>query len=233
MDKFPYVLSFIEGLLTFISPCILPLLPVYFFYLAGEAAEGGITFEGRQKGVLILNSLGFVAGFTLVFVTLGATATSLGSFLKGNLNILQKVSGIVMIVFGLNFMGVFRLKFLNFEKRLEYKFKRLNFFHSIIFGVVFGFGWTPCGGQFLAVALLAAANSGTVLSGIAMLLLYSLGLGIPFIIVAVVFEKVKSALKQLQKHSRIINIVSGGVLVLAGILVLTGNLQYLSNYFIR
>ncbi len=232
MNHFSYVLSFMEGFLTFISPCILPLLPVYFFYLAGEAAEDGIG-EKRGKGRLILNSLGFVAGFTLIFVTLGATATSLGSFLKGHLGILQKVSGIIMIVFGLNFMGVFKVGFLNFEKRLEYNFKRLNFFNSIVFGIVFGFGWTPCGGQFLGAALLAAANSGTVWEGILLLLLYSLGLGIPFILVGVVFEKVKGALKQIQQHSRAINIVSGGILILAGLLVLTGNLQYFSYYLTR
>lgn len=230
MNGFTYVLSFIEGVLTFISPCILPLLPIYFFYLAGEAAGSGEERSPRGKQVLLINSLGFVAGFTLIFVILGATATSLGAFLKGNLGLLQKVSGLVMIVFGLNFLGVFRLGFLNTEKRFEYNFKRINFYSAILLGIVFGFGWTPCGGQFLGAALLTAANSGTVLQGILLLFLYSMGLGIPFIIVAVVFDRAKGMLKQIQKQSRIINVVSGIVLILAGVLILTGNLQYVSYY---
>lgn len=233
MDSVNYFLSFIEGFLTFLSPCILPLLPVYIFYLAGESFDDKGGIDKGKRGTLIFNSVAFVVGFTIVFVILGATATTFGSFLKMHQVILQKISGIIMVVFGLNYLGVFKLKFLNFEKRFEYNFKKLGFFNSVLLGVVFAFGWTPCGGQFLAVALLTAANSDTILIGMYLLLLYSLGLGIPFIVVAVIFGKVKAAIKYIQKYSKVINIISGVVLILAGILVFTGNLQYLSYYLTK
>lgn len=224
-----YVLSFVEGILTFISPCILPLLPVYFSYLAGSG-EKEERATGAGKGRLLLNSIGFVAGFTAVFVVLGATATSMGHFLKSNIDIFRKASGMIMVVFGLNFMGVLRIDFLNKEKRLEYNFKHLTFLRSIVFGMVFGFGWTPCLGAFLGSALLMAGNSQTITQGIAMLLAYSTGLGIPFILTAVIFDRIKSTFRQIQKHNRIISIVSGILLILAGILVYADKLKYLAYF---
>lgn len=223
MANFPYLLSFLEGVLTFVSPCILPLLPIYFFYLAGVAEEVDIN---RRK--LLPNSIAFVLGFTLVFVILGATATTLGSFLQGNIDMFRKISGIIMIIFGLNFMGVCQLNFLNVDKRLDYSFKQLNFLKSIIFGMVFAFGWTPCVGVFLGSALLLAGNTDSIVQGIILLLLYSAGLGLPFILSAILFNTIKNAQLQMQRYSRAISIISGLVLILAGILVLTNNLAYLS-----
>jgi len=222
----PFVSSFIEGILTFISPCILPLLPVYFFYLAGSSGEAGGNKTGKTR--LIANSLGFVTGFTIVFTVLGATATVLGGFLKDHLDILRKVSGVVMVLFGLNFTGIFRLGFLNFEKRLEYKFKELRFFNSIVFGMIFGFGWSPCAGAFLGSALLMAGNSETLLQGIGLLLVYAMGLGVPFILSTLAFDNVRSLFRQLQRHSRIISIISGIVLIIMGILVFFNKLIYIS-----
>lgn len=224
MNGFTYVLSFIEGILTFISPCILPLIPVYLFYLAGISGDKAGQIN---KGRLVTNALGFIIGFTIVFVILGATATSLGYFLKSHISLLKKVSGMIMVVFGLNFMGVFKIGILNTEKRFEYKFKELKFLSSIVFGMVFGFGWTPCLGAFLGSALLLASSSDTIIQGILLLLAYSVGLGIPFIITAVLFEKIKSTLTFIQTHNKVINIISGLVLILAGILVFTDSLKYL------
>lgn len=228
MNGVSYIFSFIEGILTFISPCILPLIPVYFLYLAGVSGER--TQAGPEsKNKLLINSVGFVIGFTIVFVLLGAAATSLGHFLKSHIDIFRKVSGVIMIIFGLNFMGVLKLKFLNVEKRLEYRFKELKFFNSIIFGAVFAFGWTPCLGAFLGAALLMAGNSDTLLQGILLLLVYSAGLGVPFILAAVAFEKVKNSIGKVQRYSKITGIVSGLVLIAAGILVFTDKLKYLGT----
>lgn len=228
-------MTLIEGILTFISPCILPMLPIYFIYLAGEAEIAGEsdtdeTSISSNKNRLLINSIGFVIGFTLVFIALGATVTSLGHFLSNHRILLEKISGLIMIVFGLNFIGILKIGFLNKEKRINFKFSRLRFLSSIVFGMVFGLGWTPCLGAFLGSALALASNSKTILQGMLLLLLYSIGLGIPFILSAVLFEKVKGAFRQIQKHSRIISIVSGVLLIVAGILVSTGSLKYFSYF---
>lgn len=216
------MLSFLEGILTFISPCILPMLPIYFFYLAGVAEE-----EDKRPSRLLFNSIAFVIGFTLIFVLLGATATTLGSFLKENIDMLRKISGIIMVILGLNFIGIIQLNFLNVEKHFNYDFKELNFVKSIIFGMVFAFGWTPCVGVFLGSALLLAGSAESIGQGILLLLLYSVGLGLPFILCAILFDAAKNILRGMQKYSRIISILSGLVLLLAGILLFTNNLTYL------
>lgn len=229
MSLVSYLLTFTEGILTFISPCILPMLPIYFLYLAGESERDRLD-PSSNKSKLVINSIGFVLGFTLVFVILGAAATSLGHFLTNHRSLLEKVSGLFMIVFGLNFAGVLKIGFLNMEKRIDFKFNKLRFFSSIVFGMVFGFGWTPCLGAFLGSALALASNSHTVLQGIILLFIYSIGLGIPFILASIAFEKVKEAFKQIQKHSRVISIVSGVLLIIAGIMVFTGTLKYISYF---
>ena len=223
-----YFLTFTEGILTFISPCILPMLPVYFIYLAGSPDEIHVDTAKDANKRLLLNSLGFVAGFTIVFVLLGATITSIGRLLDNNRMLLQKISGVVMMIFGLNFTGVLRIGFLNIEKRLDYKAVNLKFLSSAIFGMVFAFGWTPCLGAFLGSALLLAGNSDTILEGILLLLVYSIGLGIPFIISAVVFEKARGLFNIIRKHNRLISIISGILLIVAGILVFTDSLKYLA-----
>lgn len=236
-----YILSFAEGLLTFVSPCILPMLPVYFFYLAGvSTGEESLAYAdaavpegaaGRNKSRLAVNSIGFVIGFTVVFVLLGATATSFGHFLKSHLDIFRKISGIIMVVFGLNFIGILKIGFLNVEKRIEYEVENLNIVKSAIFGITFGFAWTPCLTAFLGSVLLMAGSSGTITQGIVMLLIFSAGLGVPFIFTALVFDKAKDIFMRIRRYNRIINMVSGIVLILAGILAYTDNLKYLNTIF--
>ncbi|ACL76011.1 cytochrome c biogenesis CcdA family protein [Ruminiclostridium cellulolyticum] len=224
-----YFLTFVEGILTFVSPCILPMLPIYFLYLAGES-DKEIKQSTTAKGRLLVNSIGFVIGFTVIFTLLGATATSLGYFLSNHRNLLEKISGLVMILFGLNFIGILKINFINMEKRINFQFKRLKFISSILFGMVFAFGWSPCLSSFLGSALAIASNSKTVFQGILLLFFFSIGLGIPFIITSIIFEKVKGAFKKIQAHSKTISIVSGALLIVAGILVFTGSLKYF-NYF--
>lgn len=209
-----YWLCFTEGLLTFISPCILPMLPIYLFYLAGTAENSAI-----HRGRLFRNALAFVLGFTLVFVALGATATALGSYLQLHLRLLRQISGLVMVAFGLYFMGLLRLPFLDQARVLDYPVQNLNLMRSLGFGMVFAFGWTPCVGVFLGSALLLAGNSGSVVQGMLMLCLYSAGLGIPFLLSAWLFESLKDRFRLLAAHSRSISLISGLFLVGAGLLL--------------
>lgn len=211
-----YLFSFVEGIMTFVSPCILPMLPIYFLYLAGASDEDRVD-EKLKKSTLILNSIGFVIGFTLVFVLFGATATSLGSFLKNHRGTLKIVSGIVVFIFGLNFMGIIKIGLLNKEKRFNYQFKKLNFVKSIVFGLVFAFGWTPCVSAFLAPLFALASTSETLWKGMLILFVYSIGLGLPFIISAIIFDNIKGAFKVIQRYNRIISIISGVLLMLAGV----------------
>ncbi|MGI6778559.1 MAG: cytochrome c biogenesis CcdA family protein [Acetivibrionales bacterium] len=224
-----YIISLLEGILTFVSPCILPLLPVYFFYLAGETGRN-VSIQDYNKRRLIINSIGFVIGFTIIFVLLGAAATALGQFLKVHIGILRKISGIVMVIFGLNFMGILNIKLLNTEKRFEYKFKELRFINSIIFGVVFAFAWSPCMTAFLGSVLLMAGNSETLLQGVLLLFVYSIGLGIPFLLSSVILDRIRDSFKLIQRHSRLIRIISGIVLILAGLLVFTDRFKYLGAF---
>ena len=213
-----YLLSLAEGLLTFVSPCILPLLPVYLSYLAGQSMD--LQTSDMTKGRLLIHSMGFVIGMTLIFVLLGATATTIGGFLKGHQDIFRQISGLVMMVFGLSYLGLFELKFLNFQKSFNFDRIEMKFSSSILFGMVFAFGWTPCVGYLLSSALLMAGSSETVYQGMGLLLAYSLGLGVPFILSAVLFENLKGLLSGLRKYNKSIKVISGLVLMVAGLVTL-------------
>ena len=208
-----YLLLFLEGVITFISPCLLPMLPIYVSYFAANETN---------KRKAFLNALGFVVGFTLVFVTMGAFAGTLGKVLAQHKTVLNIVTGLIVIVFGLNFLGVFRIGFLNATKRGNVEVKSLGFFSSVLFGLIFSIGWTPCVGAFLGSALMIAAQSGDLLRGIIMLLVFSLGLGIPFIISAVLIDQLKSTFNFIRKNYKVINMISGGLLVVIGILMALG-----------
>ena len=208
-----YFIAFLEGIITFISPCLLPMLPVYISYFAG----GG----ERSTRKTLSCALGFVLGFTAVFVAMGALAGTLGSFLKTYQTWVNVISGLVVIFFGLNFLGVFKLNlFKGFSGKVDTH--DMGFFSAVLFGIIFSLGWTPCVGAFLGSALMLASQQGHVLEGMGMLLAYSMGLGIPFILSAVLIDYLKSAFGWIKSHYRIINAVSGGLLILIGVLMATG-----------
>ena len=208
-----YVISFLEGIITFISPCLLPMLPIYISYFAG----GG---EGSVRKTLT-GAVGFVLGFTAVFTALGALAGTVGSFLREYQTAVNIVSGAVVIFFGLNFLGVFRVNLFRGSNRAV-NTADMGFFSAVLFGIVFSVGWTPCVGAFLGSALMLASQQGHVAEGMLMLLVYSLGLGIPFIFSAVLIGYLKSTFDWIKRHYNIINKISGGLLVLIGLLMATG-----------
>ena len=212
-----YLLLFLEGVITFISPCLLPMLPIYLsFFAAGDT-------DRRRT---LRNALGFVLGFTIVFVAMGAFMGVMGKLVREYQTILNIVTGAIVILFGLNFLGLVNIGFLNRTAQKDAKVKDLTFASSMIFGIVFSIGWTPCVGAFLGSALMMASHGGSLLQGIAMLLAFSLGIGIPFVVSALLIDRLKGAFDFIKKHYRVINLVSGGILVIVGILMMTGYMGY-------
>ena len=215
-----YFISFLEGVLTFISPCLLPMLPIYLSYFAG----GG----ERNLRKTLTGALGFVLGFTIVFMALGTLAGTVGSFLAHYRTAVNIVCGLVVILFGLNFLGLFRLPIFHGGSR-GVNTDRMGFFSALLFGLIFSVSWTPCVGVFLGSALMMASQQGHVLEGALMLLAYSLGLGIPFLLSALLIDYLRSAFSWIKAHYKQTNIVCGSILVLVGILMATGRLGLLLN----
>ena len=207
-----YFISFLEGIITFISPCLLPMLPVYVSYFAG----GG----ERTSGKTLVGASGFVLGFTAVFVAMGALAGSLGAFLREYKIWVDLVGGIIVIMFGLNYLGILKLDlFRGLGARVR---GGMGFFSAMLFGIVFSVGWTPCVGAFLGSALMLASQQGTVKEGMGMLLTYSLGLRIPFLLSAVLIDRLKNAFDWIKRNYKTVNTLCGGLLVLVGFLMATG-----------
>ena len=215
-----YLVSFLEGVITFISPCLLPMLPIYISYFAGG---GERTVKRTLKG-----ALGFVMGFTLVFVAMGALAGTVGSFLARYQTAVNILCGAVVILFGLNYLGI--LKFDLFRGRgHDLDTDDMGFFSALLFGVIFSVGWTPCVGAFLGSALMLASQQGSVVQGTVMLLCYSAGLGVPFLLSAVLIDQLKGAFNWVKTHYDIINKVCGIALILVGAAMATGTLGRLLN----
>lgn len=203
-----YIITFIEGIASFISPCILPVIPIYISYFATES---------KNTKTSIINSLGFVSGFSIVFILLGVFASSFGKLIHQFSNQMNIIFGLFLIIIGLNYLGVIFIKFLNKTKGLKQENKNLTFITSIIFGIVFSLSWTPCVGAFLSSALILASTTGSIIKGAILLLLYSLGLAIPFIVTTIFLEKLKTTFDFIKKHYNIINKVSGSILLICGI----------------
>lgn len=210
-----YVVAFLEGIITFLSPCLLPMLPIYISYFAG----------GGEKSIrkTLRGAIGFVVGFTIVFVALGTLAGTVGSFLKEHQTAVNIASGLIVVFLGLHFLGVFKLNIFKGISR-DVNTTDMGFLSALVFGVVFSLGWTPCVGAFLGSALMLASQQGHVLQGMLMLFAYSLGLGIPFILSAALISYLKSAFDWIKEHYNIINQISGAFLIIVGILMATGTM---------
>lgn len=217
-----YLIAFLEGIITFVSPCLLPLLPVYISFFAGQDPDS-------PNKSTVRNAAGFVAGFTIIFVLLGAFAGTLGGLLRQYGSAVNIILGVIVILFGLNFMEIIRLPWINTTRQMAFKSHKPGFWSSLVFGMVFSIGWTPCVGAFLGSALMLAASGGQTLKGILMLLSYSVGLGIPFMASALLIGRLKSTFDFIKRHYRVVNLISGGLLVIVGILMATGLMGRLLN----
>lgn len=217
-----YVLLFLEGIITFISPCILPMVPIYISYFMGEDTD-------NKKNKAIINSMGFVLGFSIIFVLLGIGASAIGLNLNKYIKEMNIISGIIMIIFGLNHIGILKIEILHrtFKLKNNVSKKNTSLLSSILFGMVFSVGWTPCVGPFLGSALMMATNSSHIMEGVLMLLTYSLGFGIPFILSAIFIDSLKGTFKFIKRNYKIVNTISGLVLIIVGIMMMTGYLNML------
>ena len=215
-----YMISFLEGIVTFISPCLLPMLPIYISYFAGGSE--------RSTGKTLRCAFGFVLGFTAVFVAMGALAGTVGSFLVRYQTIVNLVLGGVVILFGLNYLGVLNLNIFKGMKG-QVKTADMNFLSAFLFGIVFSVGWTPCVGVFLGSALMLASQQGSALVGTMMLLCYSAGLGVPFLVSAVLIDQLKGAFSFIKRNYALVNKICGSLLVAVGVLMATGLLTRMLN----
>ena len=220
-------LAFGAGFISFLSPCVLPLIPGYISYISGESL--GDIVEKQKK--VILKTVLFSLGFSLVFISFGATASLIGNILLENSNTLRIIAGIIIIVFSLQLIGILNLNFLNQEKRFQTKNYSNNLFFPVLVGAAFGFGWTPCIGPVLGSILTLAAVESSIGKGILLLSFYSLGLAIPFILSGYGISKFLAFSKNFRKNIRIVSISGGVILLITGILILTNKLQTL-GYFI-
>jgi cytochrome c-type biogenesis protein len=229
------VSAFIGGLLSFVSPCVLPLVPPYLCYIAGltldQFAEGAAA-ERRGKRV-VLSALAFVLGFSTVFVALGATASLIGQTLARHLGVLTLLGGIAIIVMGLHFLGLFRLAFLYREARFQVARKPPGLLGGYVIGLAFAFGWTPCIGPVLAAILFLAGAEDTIAEGAFLLLVYSLGLGVPFLLAASFAPGFLAWASRFRRHLPAVEKAMGGLLVLTGVLFITGHMSAMSFWLLE
>ena len=231
--------AFGAGLLSFISPCVLPLIPGYLSYVSGlslddlkagtgEAAASAVPSDARRR--VAVASLAFILGFSIVFVSLGASASLIGQFLMSRLTILGKIAGAIIIVFGLHTMGVFRIEWLYQDKRVQTNRRPAGFVGAMLVGIAFAFGWTPCIGPILAGILAIAAAQDTVGDGVRLLLAYSLGLGVPFFATALAINRFFVAFAKIRRHYHKIEVVSGLLLVIIGVLIFTNRFTIIAQW---
>lgn len=210
--------AFFGGLLSFISPCVFPLVPAYLAYMAGISLED--ADQGKIRKLTFVHSCFFILGFSIIFVILGASASLLGKLLFIYKDLIRQVGGIVIMIFGLYIMGILKIPFLDAEKRIQLRSKPAGFAGSVLVGVAFAAGWTPCVGPILGSILLLAGTSTTVWQGIVLLIMYSLGLGIPFILISLTLNTFLAYFDKIRKCLGVINFISGAFLIALGILLI-------------
>ncbi|MGE0611304.1 MAG: cytochrome c biogenesis CcdA family protein [Hyphomicrobiales bacterium] len=231
-----YFGALFAGVISFLSPCVLPLVPPYLCFLGGVtfdqlSGEGEVPRDVYWE--VVAASLCFVLGFTTVFVMLGATATVLGQLVSSNLDMLAKIAGVLIIVVGLHFLGILKLPFLYREFRRHAVSPPAGMLGAYLVGLAFAFGWTPCIGPVLAAILAVAAGEDTVGKGVSLLLVYSLGLGIPFVAAALAFRPFMSFLTRFRKHLGMVEKVMGGALVVTGVMFLTGSMTLIAGWLLE
>jgi cytochrome c-type biogenesis protein len=234
MENVSYVAAFVAGFLSFISPCVLPLIPGYVSFISGlsleemrEVSAGRAAAARRQ---VLVASITFVIGFSLVFISLGASASAIGDFFGRRLPLLGKIAGVINIVLGLHTAGVFRIRWLEMEKRVQTRQKPTSLVGALLVGIAFAFGWTPCIGPILGGILVVAGRQDSVLEGVKLLAVYSAGLGIPFILTSVAVNRFFAASARLRRHFHTIEIVSGILLIAIGVLIFTDQFTAIARF---
>jgi cytochrome c-type biogenesis protein len=217
------------GVVSFASPCILPLIPSYVSYITGISYDELVTTESRKKNINItlLHSFAFVAGFSIIFVLLGATASFAGNLLSQHLDIIRIAGGLLIILMGVFVMDIVNIPFLQREARLQLKTRPAGYAGTLVVGMIFGAGWTPCTGPFLGSVLALAMTSETLGRGMGLLALYSVGLGIPFILSAIAISAFLTSFNKLKRHFKVIKVASGVILIIMGVLLLTDKMTIL------
>lgn len=232
MPDVSYLAAFVGGILSFISPCVLPLIPGYLSFVSGVSMEefrsGTATASSRWQ--VLSASLAFVAGFSLVFVALGASASAIGEFLMSRLPLLGKLAGVLLVIFGLHTMGVFRLRFLEAEKRVHTQRKPAGLVGAMLVGIAFAFGWTPCIGPILGGILVIAGSRETVGEGVQLLAVYSAGLGIPFLLTSLAVNRFFGASARIRRHYHAIEVVSGVLIIAIGVLIFTNQFTIIARW---
>lgn len=218
------------GLLSFFSPCVFPILPAYVSHLTG-----GNLHEQKlrvDQSLLLQRSLAFVIGFSLVFILMGASATFIGQLFTANRQLVEHLSGILIIIFGLQMLGLFQFSFLMKDKKWDHQLKQpKNWLSSVLLGMAFGFGWTPCVGLTLSSILLLASSSSTLGQGMLMLTVYSLGMALPFLLISFMMTKSISIIRTINRYLGRLSVINGSIMVLLGLLVFTGQMTKISAYF--
>ena len=222
------LIAFGAGLISFLSPCVLPLIPGYISYISGSSLNELL----KKKNVNLLPIILFTVGFSIIFIIFGASATFLGKFLLSNSFPLRIVAGIIIVFFSLHILGVFKIKFLNYEKRF-YADRNKNILSSLLVGMAFAFGWTPCIGPILGSILVLASTEESINKGILLLFFYSLGLAMPFILSGYLIQKFLAISKNLKKNINLITKTGGSLLLITGILIITNHLQSLGFYLLK
>lgn len=215
-------LVFLEGMLSFFSPCFLPLIPIYVGYLSGEAGDK------NKKWNIIKNSLGFILGFTLVFIVLGAIASGIGRYLIIHRKLLNRIFGVLIVIMGLNYMGILKIPLLNMDKRFSYEGNKTDFIGALILGAAVSFGWSPCIGSVLSQVLALAASMNSINQGVYLLFIYSMGMAIPFLITALLIQGASMKIRKILKYTGVLKIITGIILISTGILMYTGYFERLS-----
>ena len=220
------LIAFTAGGLSFLSPCVLPLIPSYMSFITGMSLDE----MGEHRGAAFTYALLFVSGFTLIFLMLGATASSLGRLLQFHQVWLERFGGVLIIFFGLYLLGVFRLGALAQERRVHIQNKPLGYAGSVLVGVAFGAGWTPCIGPILGAILMYAGTQGSMAQGVVLLLFYSLGLAVPFLVAALAVERFIKWFQRYRQYMPLVTKVSGGILLFLGLLLLSGYFSLLASW---
>lgn len=232
MGNISFPVAFIAGILSFISPCVLPLVPAYLIQLVGPSVAQSIHHNSlRWRLRTFLHALFFVAGFTLAFVALGATASVLGNFIKSHQIALRQIGGLLLIILGLHLTGLLKLPFLYREHRFQFRSRQPSYPASFIVGLVFALGWTPCVGVVLAPILALAANAGTLSQGVLLLLVYSAGLGIPFLAMGAAANVISPWLKKLSPYTGIVEVATGVCIIAFGFIIFFNYFIYFNQFF--